>query len=208
AEIEIVSLRPGEEDGLTARLASTEAFRQAGMEYSSALSGIRFNIERRNGRSIVRVTTTQPVNEPFVDFLVELQWNAGRLVREYTVLLDPPEYSRPQAVAAAPARSVVPPQAEPLSPEEKTTPTPPVAATAPAAPAAETSTPVQQTQAAQPSQAASATHEVRQGETLSEIARRHLVPGVTLNQMLIALYRANQDAFIRENINLVRAGRI
>src|SRR3954471_21947259 len=103
AEIEIVSLQPGEEDGLTARLAPPEAFEQAGIEISAALNSLRINIERRDKRPFLRVTTAQAVNEPFLDLLVELSWSSGRLVREYTFLLDPPEYrSRQQAIAAAP----------------------------------------------------------------------------------------------------------
>src|SRR6185436_13244424 len=102
AEIEVVSLQPGEEEGLSARLGSMEAFRQAGIEFNPALLGMKFAVERRAGRAILKVTTAQPVNEPFVDLLVELQWNTGRLVREYTFLLDPPEYKGPAAVAAAP----------------------------------------------------------------------------------------------------------
>src|SRR6478735_10961114 len=98
AEIEIVSLRPGEEDSLTARFAPNEAFRQAGIEYSSVLLGVRFSIEPRNGRPVVQLTSAAPINEPFLNVLVELGWNSGRLVREYTFLLDPPEYKGPQPV--------------------------------------------------------------------------------------------------------------
>jgi pilus assembly protein FimV len=207
AEIELVSLQPGEEDGLTARIASAEAFRQAGIEPSAALIGVRFAMIRRDGRPVIRVTSPQPVNDPFVDLLVELEWNGGRLVREYTVLLDPPEFKGPQAIAAAP---LVPawPVAQPLPPLEAA-PQAQVAALAPesrtSAPAAEK--PAEKAAAAGRSAAAS-THEVKRGDTLGAIARANLPAGVTLNQMLIAIYRANQDAFLRENINLVRAGRI
>src|SRR5690348_6732491 len=104
AEVEIVSLQPGEEDGLTARLASPEAFSAAGIEPSPALNGLRINLVRRDNRPVLRLTTTQPVSEPFLDVLLELQWSSGRLVREYTFLLDPPDYrNRQQAIAAAPA---------------------------------------------------------------------------------------------------------
>src|SRR6185503_15043871 len=102
AEIDIVSVQPGEDDGLVARLGSQQAFAQAGIELNPALLGIRFAIERRDGHPLLRLTSTQPMNEPFLDMLIELQWNAGRLVREYTFLLDPPEY-RGSQVAAAPA---------------------------------------------------------------------------------------------------------
>ena len=103
AEIEIVALQPGEDDSLTARLASPEAFRQAGIDFNGALLGLRFSVIKRDNRAFLRLNTTQPVNEPFLEMLVELQWNTGRLVREYTFLLDPAEYKGPAAIAVAPA---------------------------------------------------------------------------------------------------------
>ncbi|HEX6267581.1 MAG TPA: FimV/HubP family polar landmark protein [Burkholderiales bacterium] len=206
AEIEIVSLRPGEEDGLSAQLASPEAFRQAGIEPTAAHTSMRFALERRGGRAFIRVTTTQPVSEPFLDLLVELQWNAGRLVREYTVLLDPPDYKGPQAIAAAPAPKPEAPVAQPLPPQEESKPAP--APEPESKPAASDPAPTIAAPAPAAAPAPQSTYEVKRGDTLGAIAREHLPPGVTLNQMLIALYRANPEAFIRENVNLVRAGRI
>lgn len=191
AEIEIVSLQPGEEDSLTARLAAPEAFKQAGIEMSPALIGLRFAIERRGGRPYIRLRSAQAINEPFLDVLIELQWSTGRLVREYTFLLDPPEYRAPAPVAAAP-------QSAPAAPSRP----------APAAVAPRIEARPIVTAPAAPAGKAGATHEVKKGDTLGAIARANKPDGVTLNQMLIALYRANQDAFVRGNINLVRAGRI
>ncbi|HKU45250.1 MAG TPA: pilus assembly protein FimV, partial [Burkholderiales bacterium] len=74
AEIEIVALRAGEEDALVARVAPAEAFEAAGIEPSALLNTMRFAVERRGNQRILRVTTTQPINEPFVEMLVELQW--------------------------------------------------------------------------------------------------------------------------------------
>ena len=247
AEIEIVSLQPGEEEGLVARLASPDAFRAAGIDFNPALVSARFAIERRGGRPLLRVRTTQPVNDPFLEILVELQWTTGRLVREYTVLLDPPEYRGPQAIAAAPAARATPaaapepkpaeaPAAQP-APEPARAPAPaplearplpsvPARAAEPApAPAAEAQ--VEKPAAAEAEKPAAAEAEkpaaepvgepaaaeegkvaVKKGDTLSEIARQNLPRGANLNQMLIAIYRANEDAFIRKNVNLLRAGRI
>ena len=81
AEIEIVSLQAGEEEGLAAKLATTEAFTQAGIDLNPALIGIRFAVEKRGNRAVLRLTTVQPINEPFLEMLVELQWTTGRLVR-------------------------------------------------------------------------------------------------------------------------------
>src|SRR5438552_12796793 len=247
AEIEIVSLQPGEEEGLVARLASPDAFRAAGIEFNPALVSARFAIERRGGRPLLRVRTTQPVNDPFLEILVELQWTSGRLVREYTVLLDPPEYRGPQAIAAAPATRATPAAAPQPKPAEAPAAQPaPEPARAPAlapvearplpsvpAPAAEPApAPVAEAQVENPAAAeaekpAAVEAEkpvaepvgepagaeegkvaVKKGDTLSEIARQNLPRGANLNQMLIAIYRANEDAFIRKNVNLLRAGRI
>src|SRR5207302_1368596 len=132
AEIEIVSLQAGEEEGLVARLAPPDAFREAGIEFNPALVTVRFAIERRGGRPMLRVRTTQPVNDPFLEMLVELQWTTGRLVREYTVLLDPPEYKRPQAIAAAPVAPVKPAAAPEPAAEAPTAQPAPEPARAPA----------------------------------------------------------------------------
>jgi pilus assembly protein FimV len=216
AEIEIVSLQPGEEESLTARAAPFEAFRQAGIEPHPALVDMRFAIARRNGRPVIHVTTSQPVSEPFLDLLVELQWDQGRLVREYTVLLDPPEYKGPQPIAAVPpkptaleARPLPPvaaapetqqsPRQQPL-PDQASQPAEQPAARAPIEPAAVAAAPL--------APAGDQRYAVNRGDTLGGIARQHRPQGVTLNQMLFALFRANQDAFIRGNINLVRAGRV
>ena len=92
---------------LVARVASIEAFRQAGIEYAPALVSLRFSreIKERGGRRFVELSTDRPLNEPFIDMLVELSWASGRLVREYTFLLDPPEVAAKSATAAP----VVPP---------------------------------------------------------------------------------------------------
>ncbi len=190
AEIEIVSLQPGEEDSLTARFASSEAYRQAGIEFNSALLGVRFAIERRNNRPVIRISSTAPISEPFLNVLVELAWNSGKLVREYTFLLDPPDYKGPQPVA--PAR----PAASPATPA----PVP--------APRAVQERPIAPSAAPAPAARSLGTYEVKKGDTLARIATQNNPGGVSLQQMLIALYRANPDAFIDGNINRLRAGRI
>ena len=118
AEIEVVALRPGEE--LQVRLASRDAYGAAGVDFSPVLQGARFAVERRDGRTVIRVRTTEPVNDPFLSVLVEVQLPSGRLARQYTVLVDPAEFRRAAAptpaappVAAAPAPAVAPPTAAP-----------------------------------------------------------------------------------------------
>jgi pilus assembly protein FimV len=188
AEIEIVSLQPGEDDSLQARLATMDAFRQAGIEMTATLIDLSFTIDRRGPRPVVRMASSQPVNDPFLEVLIELSWATGRLVREYTFLLDPAEFKAPDARAPVPAPAARPAPA-------------PAPAAAPAPRSERSAAPLV-------ADAGAKQHEVKKGDTLGAIARQNLPPGVTLNQMLIALFRANQSAFIRDNVNLVRAGRI
>ncbi|MGB8436116.1 MAG: pilus assembly protein FimV, partial [Burkholderiales bacterium] len=114
ATIDIVSIQAGEAGSLSARIASAEAFRQAGVDYGPAITFLRASVQRRDGGYYVVLTSTQPINEPFLDVLVELNWATGRLVRQYTFLLDPAEYKGPAsapAVAAVESKPVEPPRA-------------------------------------------------------------------------------------------------
>ena len=115
AELE-VSASPDELPSLVARVAQAESFRQAGIDYSPALGNLRFSrdVKERGGRRYIEVTSDRPLNEPFIDMLVELSWSSGRLVREYTFLLDPPGLTpkMPPAPVAAPEVRTPPPVAE------------------------------------------------------------------------------------------------
>jgi pilus assembly protein FimV len=186
AEIDIVELTSAERDSLNVRIASSEAFRKAGIEFNPALIGVKLSIQRRDGKPVILVTTKDRVNEPFLEMLVELEWASGRLVRDYTVLLDPPTYIPPP-----PAGAVMGPTTPAPAVAQPTPPSPPVAPSAEA-----------------PAVTGGVEYEVVKGDTLSKIAREYQYSGVTFNQMMIAIYRANKEAFIRDNINLVRAGRI
>ena len=77
AEIQIVSEHPGEMDSVTARLASQDAFTAAGIDFNPVLLGMQFKLEHRGGKPVLELTTKQPVNDPFLDILVELQWSSG-----------------------------------------------------------------------------------------------------------------------------------
>ena len=108
AEIEINASR-AELNGMTARLAGQAAFREANIDYSGALADLRFSIDKRsNGTPVIKVSSGRPVSEPFLNFLVELNWASGPVIREYTFLLDPPEVAARAAArqAVADARVV------------------------------------------------------------------------------------------------------
>jgi len=216
AEIEVVSLERGEAESLAARLASADAFRQANLELSPTLQNLRFAVERRpNNRHVIVMTSPSSVTEPFLDILVELSWASGRLVREYTFLLDPPDFkgqssqtagvTPPAAVAAAKPAAQAPTAPAPAEPAPRAqAPAPrPVAPTPAPAPAPSAPAP-----AAAGGAVAAGTYQVASGDTLAKIAQQNMREGATLQQMLVALYRANEDAFINRNMNRLRAGRI
>jgi hypothetical protein len=120
AEIEILSLQPGEDKGLVARLAPRAEFRKAGLEYGPALAGMRLSVERGAGRRLIRLSTSRPIAEPTLQMLIELHWNTGRLLSRYTALLDPPGYQGARAIAQAPAASPQP--ADPANASEAIAP--------------------------------------------------------------------------------------
>ncbi|MNR77963.1 hypothetical protein D3C72_86490 [compost metagenome] len=215
AEIELTSVAPDELASLAPKLASADAFRQANIDFNPSLFSLRFAVEQRGGQPIVRITSTQPMNEPFVDMLLELGGNKGRLVREYTFLLDPPEMRSSQAAQVAPIAITPPPAARVIEsrPEVAAAPvreTPPAAAK-PAPRAVPPPAPAAAPAPAPAPKAAAAPvdeYQVKKGDTLAKIANQYRSGGVSLDQMLVALYRANPDAFVGKNMNRLRAGQI
>lgn len=207
AEIELTSVANDEAATLAAKLASPEAFQQANIDLNPALLALRFSIEQAGTRQFVRLTSPQPMNEPFIDLLLELSASNGRLVREYTFLLDPPELRSTQAPSVAPAPAVVA-SSVPTPASAQIAPLPATAAAPAAAPQPEPAKSAAAGKAAAPAADADAEVTVKKGDTLSKIALQHKVSGVSLDQMLVSLYRANPDAFVGKNMNRLRAGRV
>lgn len=319
AEIEVTAVSAEEAGKLSAKLASADAFSRANVDFNPVLGSLSFAVENRQGRHFIRISSSQPVSDPFVDLLLELSAGDAKLVREYTFLLDPADSKAPRnaqvapltpsapavkaepapannappaasaAPAAAPAAPAAPQAAAEPAPAAAPTPTPapapvaaapvaptpapapasaPTPAAAPApAPAASAAIPVSGEEpaasisqlpapsplaeelirrqeaapantpaSASPSGAAASAagqsasgevmrpaapapapaaaaaggktgdYRVKQGDTLAAIAARNKQANVSLDQMLIALYRANPDAFMGKNINRLRAG--
>ncbi len=217
AEIELTSVSKEEAGSLVVKLASTEAFRQASIELNPALLALRFSIQKRGNGQFIRVTSNQPMNEPFIDMLVEVGGANNRLVREYTFLLDPADLRRTQPVQVA-APIVRTPDAAvgagASSPAESGLSN---SRAVPAAQRAEAAKPengnkarqsAPTTRTAAQNSAGADTYEVKRGDTLAGIATQLKAEGISLDQMLVALQRANPDAFINNNINRLRAGQI
>jgi pilus assembly protein FimV len=223
AEIEVVSATPDELQGLRVQLAPPEMFDRYGLDRPSFLQELQFRVATdRGGRGTIRVTSQQSIAEPFVTLLVEATWPRGRVLREYTVLLDPPVLlpapAAPQAVQPAETRSASPsqpggainrpapppsqrqPAPEPAAPQASPV-TAPRAAPEPAAPVSRSTPPSRSPAVA----AGGAYGPVQRGDTLWVIAERSRPDGVTMNQMMVAIYQSNREAF-GGNINLLRAG--
>lgn len=228
AEIPIISSDPSELQGLSARLAPPETFRRIGLEPPQGLvSGLRFEPALdAAGKPVIRVTSTAPVEQPALTFLLEVDWGQGRLVREYVAQVQGPDSLPAQVVAPVQAPATTPEglierpavatptdaEREPPAAETATadaTQAPPADA-APVAPSPAQAAPaVMPTPQPQPAPTASGDYAVQRGDTLSEIARD--LPGTngyTLDQAMLALLATNPDAFIDGNINRLRAGAV
>ncbi|MFL6665220.1 MAG: FimV family protein, partial [Rhizobacter sp.] len=218
AEIDVTSLTPEEAGNLRIRIAPPESYRAAGVDYNAVLPNTQAVLARTpDGRPYLRLTSDRAVQEPFVDVILEISWNTGRLVREYTLLFDPPTRNMAQApqpapttapvigAAPAPSTATAPAQSQPSTPSIAAAPAPRErrpAAPRPAAPS--DATPGEST--ANAPQGNADEYRVKQGDTLSRIAGRTQRQGVSLDQMLVSLYRGNPQAFVENNMNRLKAG--
>jgi pilus assembly protein FimV len=215
AEIRLLSATPEELETLTVQMASAESFARYGLDRPAYLSSVRFRVvpSGRTDGNVIQLTSSQAFTEPFLTFLVEADWSSGRLLREYTVLLDPPTFAPPPSEPLT--QSVEPPvRSQPADSGEIRRPAP-VAEPAPARPAP-APTPVRSAES-RPDAAESpapvpfddtpgGAYEVQRGDTLWNIAIRYRPDNrLTVNQMMLAIFEANPDAF-DNNINRLSAG--
>ncbi|MDP9990980.1 pilus assembly protein FimV [Variovorax boronicumulans] len=215
AEIDVTEIAAAEADGLKINIATPEAFKNAGIPYNSALGDVKATLQRRaGGQYVVRLSGSRPLSDPFIDLLLEANGSSGRIVRDYTVLLDPPVTRQ----AAAPAVPIAPQISTPVErpavaaararrerAADAASAAPPVAAVAPA-PATPATAPVPA--AATAPRAGGEQVTVQRGDTASKIAGAHKPADVSLDQMLVALLLANPDAFIGGNVNRIKAGAV
>ena len=177
ASIPVLSATPTELESLTVRIAGPEDFSRAGIERTDYLASISFAVTGSGSATQIKVSSDQASRDPFLNFIVEARWNGGTLLREYTVLLDPPGGA---PTLATPVPSAAPKTAGPKQPlAESPKPASAVAASAPA-----------------PAQATKSYGPVQPSQTLWSIAKNlRIDPSVTMDQMLLALYQGNPQAF-------------
>jgi len=204
AEIPVVADTAAEVEDLRVGLASAEDFQRVGLSRARVTVPIEFSVASNGrGQKVIRLTTKEVVREPFLDFLIEASWSKGKLLREYSVLLDPP-VTAPAVLATAPkvAEKPKPVEATPRAPASQPreeTPKPvaqaaPVSRSAPAAAAAPAP--------------AKGEYTVQRGDTLSQIANEVGDNPQDFNRTLLALYKANPEAFYRDNMNALKTGAV
>src|SRR5450631_1733489 len=191
AEIDLIAAGPEELSVLRATLAGKDAFTRYGIDRPPFLSTLTFKVGKgKDGRDVLLVRSSEAIPEPFVTFLVEVNWARGRLMREYTVLLDPPVYT-PGERAGSAAPVTAPTTAAAPNPSAA----PPVRRTAPL-----TAPPAEAGAGPTPSMGSATANGIRvgKGDTLIKIARS-LESGAAgpanVDQTMIALYRSNPGAF-------------
>ncbi|WP_161596152.1 FimV/HubP family polar landmark protein [Methylophaga thiooxydans] len=182
AEIDVTALSPTDKENLQVKIASNDEFVKAGLDRSILLGHLQFDIVDRQGKTKILVTSTQAVKEPFLDFLLTATAGSGRLLREYTVLLDPPEYVMAEA-------------------RNKT------ASVLPASQVPETNTALTSTRTEYTASSSASSYAVKRSDTLWNIAlKTRPSSSNSVHQMMMALLRQNPHAFNHNNVNGLKAG--
>lgn len=204
AEIELKSLQAGDLDAMQIKLASRREFDEAAIDRPEWLSLLEFTPSRRaDGTPYIKVVSDQPVQEPYVQFLLSVQWPSGRVVREYTALLNPPVYADTQGATVS----------APVNVPNVATQTP-----AQSDPAAPTTTAQQPTVAADDGVRIvndggigdfASDYQTNSGDNLWSIASQMQLPeGVSIYQAMLAILRENPQAFINNNMNRMRSNQV
>jgi len=198
AEVEVIAMSLEEANSFKASMAGAETARALGNTARPGLNDLTMTLQRLpDGRATLVLTGSSPVTEPFVELALEISWAGGKLTRNYTLLFTPPQTSQ-VVTPLAPALQVAP-----LAQAAEPAPTTPPASPAPAAAPAPTPVPA-------PAKAAATAKRVtvQRGDTASQLAAQAKTLNVSLDQMLLAMLRANPDAFVGGNVNRLKAGAV
>lgn len=192
ARIELLDVGELSPSEILVSLANEEDFERVGVENVVFLSDLQFKVVTGQGKPYVRISSSRPVVEPFLNFVVQARWPSGRLLREYTVLMDLPAFAdnKVTPVITAPTRQRAVSVPQPIN-RQTVRPQASVAAPAPSRTSYQ-----------------GETYRVQRGDTLSQIAREVRPGDASVNQTMVALQQLNPDAFINGNINLLKRGRV
>ena len=218
ADIELISVTPEELSSISAAIASDEAYSIQGIEKPASHNSIKVNVTKNSaGKPILKLQSDQPISEPFLDMLIQVDWSSGRLLREYTVLLDPPGYTGETDPTVQTTQTAQVPLVKSFSKSKKEqlagdamTNDNTISDVMPSDNASKPSKrskkikPLQDTETA----ALGEDYMTQRGDTLAKIAQDMKPEGVSLEQMLVGLYQTNPNAFQGDNVNRLKVGQI
>ena len=205
AEIELVGFKAAQIDEVQVELANQQMFERVGVPRPYILTRLKFTPMISRGKPIIRITSTDAIREPFLTFLIDVRWAKGKLLREYTVLLDPPVFGeKARATIQAPKVAAQP---APKKNTVVTTPAPRVPAPSVRPKQATVPSTVSKPVTLKKTKSQPSTRSVRRGDTLWSIAEPYAREnGVSVNQMMLAIQSANPGSFSSNNINNLKSG--
>lgn len=217
ADIELISVTPEELSSISATIASDEAYGIQGIEKPASHNSIKVNVTKNSaGKPILKLQSDQPISEPFLDMLIQVDWSSGRLLREYTVLLDPPGYTGETDPSTQSTQTSQVPLVKSFSKNKKV----PMAddamtddgVSSEGMPSEAASKPSKRSKKIKPVQdvetaALGEDYMTQRGDTLAKVAQDMKPEGVSLEQMLVGLYQTNPEAF-QGNMNRLKVGQI
>ena len=213
AEIELLQVQDLNRTEILPNLASRSDFERAGVDRPFALTDLTFKtVVEESGKAVIKVSSARPIQEPYLNFLMEVHWPSGRLLREYTLLLDPPAFSEqsPAPVQAPATESYQPYAVEneiPAGTGYLSVPEEAPIATVPQVVTKRSPAPSRSYSSA--SMSAGDNYQVQRNDTLWEIARQ-VKPGddLSVQQTMLAIQRDNPQAFVDNNINRLKSGEV
>ncbi|ESZ89420.1 FimV N-terminal domain protein [Congregibacter litoralis KT71] len=218
AEVELLDTRQLTTDDIRIRLAGGDDFDRLGVERSYFLTSIKFDIvvDERSGRGVIKLSTDEAVLEPFIDLIIEARWPNGRLLREYTVLVDPPAFRQDVVTVSASERIAEDTNLEKpaLAPESRPPESSGTERRDDSLAVRESNLPAgEMPQRAFSAETATAPRSgsrymVKRDETLWQIASEGKPSGISVQQAMLEIQRLNPEAFINGNINRIKAGYI
>ena len=211
AQVDLLNIGGLNEDQIRIRLATTEDFKRMGVDRAYFLTSISFDVEIDDkGRARIIISSEDPVLEPYLDFILEARWPSGRLLREYTVLVDPPVFDSSMPVVSASSRvAQVDGEPEPAKKNSAVTSTSGTRVDVRDSDLAPGQMPTRAFNATTaPSPASGTRYMIHRDDTLWRIASNSRPPGASVHQTMLDIQRLNPDAFIDGNINKIKAGYI